>query len=94
MQGHSPVLTPREANAILAPTAVGDIRWNWSYVTPSGTRLPTVKGMLNMAMTFVASYVGWVIGAKISFFTAFVVSTIFTGVGLWLSIKITRYYLP
>lgn len=53
-----------------------------------------MKGMLNMAMTFVASYVGWVIGAKISFFTAFVVSTIFTGVGLWLSIKITRHYLP
>jgi len=53
-----------------------------------------VKGILNTAMTFVASYVGWVIGAKISIFTAFLVSTIFTGVGLWLSMKITRYYLP
>jgi len=53
-----------------------------------------VKGILNTAMTFIFSYAGWWLGAKISIFTAFVVSTIFTGIGLWFSIKITKYYLP
>ncbi len=58
------------------------------------TRLLTVKGILNTAMTFIFSYVGWWLGAKISIFTAFILATIFTGIGLWFSIKITKYYLP
>ena len=57
-------------------------------------RLPTVKGILRTALTFIASWIGWVIGAKISIFTAFIVSTIFTGLGLYAAIRITKYYLP
>jgi len=53
-----------------------------------------VKGILNTALTFIASMIGWVIGAKISIFTAFVVSTIFMGFGLYAAIRITKYYLP
>ena len=45
-------------------------------------------------MTFIASWIGWAIGAKISIFTAFIVSTIFTGFGLYAAIRITKYYLP
>jgi hypothetical protein len=70
------------------------VRWKCRLVTLPRSRLPTVKGILNTALTFIASMIGWVIGAKISVFTAFVVSTIFMGFGLYASIRITKYYLP
>lgn len=53
-----------------------------------------MKGILNLALTFIFSGVGWWLGAKISLFTAFVISTILTGVGIWVSTKITKALLP
>jgi hypothetical protein len=53
-----------------------------------------VKGILRTGLTFIASWIGWAIGAKVSIFAAFVVSMIFMGFGLYAAIRITKYYLP
>jgi hypothetical protein len=42
----------------------------------------------------IGGWLGWAIGAKVSIFTAFVVSMVGTGVGLYYSQKITRSLLP
>jgi len=39
-------------------------------------------------------WLGWALGATISTFTAFVVSVIGTGVGLYATRKLTRGFLP
>jgi hypothetical protein len=52
-----------------------------------------VKGILSTLLAFIASWIGWMIGAKISIFAAFVVSTVFMGFGLYAAIRITRHYL-
>jgi len=39
-------------------------------------------------------WIGWVIGAQISFFTAFIVSTVGTGVGLYATHRALKRLLP
>ena len=39
-------------------------------------------------------WLGWVLGAPISIFTAFMVSMVGTGVGLYVALRITKRLLP
>jgi hypothetical protein len=38
-------------------------------------------------------WIGWAIGSPVSFFTAFMLSGIGSGVGLWAGIRFSRYLL-
>ncbi len=49
--------------------------------------------LLNVIGMTVGSYAGWAIGAPYSFFAAFVMSMVGTGVGLWAGIRFGRYLL-
>ena len=42
-----------------------------------------MKGLLNLIGMSVGGWVGWVVGAQLSFFTAFIAGVIGTGVGLF-----------
>jgi hypothetical protein len=53
-----------------------------------------MKGVLNMLGMTVGGWIGWVLGARISFFTAFIVSMVGTGLGLYYAQKVTRALLP
>jgi hypothetical protein len=48
--------------------------------------------MLNFLGMTLGGYVGWYLGAPISFFTAFMLSMVFTGVGLWGAIWVQRRF--
>jgi uncharacterized membrane protein YeaQ/YmgE (transglycosylase-associated protein family) len=49
-----------------------------------------MKKMLGLVGMTVGGWVGWAIGAPISIFTAFMVSMVGTGVGLYVAHKIAR----
>lgn len=53
-----------------------------------------MKGILNLVgMTF-GGWIGWALGAQVSFFTAFIVSMVGTGLGLYAAQRVTRALLP
>ena len=49
-----------------------------------------MKRILDLIGMTVGGWVGWTLGATISFFTAFVVSMVGTGVGLYAARRLTR----
>ncbi len=53
-----------------------------------------MKGFLSMMGMSVGGWVGWAIGAPISIFTAFIISMVGTGIGLYLTQKGVKYLLP
>ncbi|MGD8321339.1 MAG: hypothetical protein PVJ02_12820 [Gemmatimonadota bacterium] len=53
-----------------------------------------MQRILNLCGMTIGGWLGWVIGAKVSIFTAFIVSMVGTGVGLYYAQKITRALLP
>ena len=53
-----------------------------------------MKKLFGLVGMTVGGWLGWAIGAPISIFTAFVVSMVGTGVGLWAAHKIARQYMP
>jgi hypothetical protein len=53
-----------------------------------------MKGFLNFMGMSVGGWLGWAIGAPISIFTAFVVSMVGTGVGLYLTQRGVKRLLP
>lgn len=53
-----------------------------------------MKGILNLVGMSVGGWLGWVIGAQVSFFTAFIVSIVGTGVGLYYTQRAVRQLLP
>ncbi len=48
--------------------------------------------LLNFVGMTIGAYAGWYLGASISFFTAFILSMIGTGVGMGGAIWVTRRY--
>jgi len=48
--------------------------------------------MLGLIGMTVGGWIGWAIGEPISFFTAFVLSMVGTGFGLYLGHKVSRNY--
>lgn len=53
-----------------------------------------MQRILNLCGMTIGGWLGWALGAKVSLFTAFIVGTVGTGVGLYYSQKITRALLP
>lgn len=53
-----------------------------------------MKGLLALAGMTVGGWLGWELGAVVSIFTAFIVSVVGTGVGLYLAQRLQRYLLP
>jgi hypothetical protein len=51
-----------------------------------------VKKLLGFVGATVGGSIGWWLGARIGFMTAFIVSTVFTGVGIYAANRIARYY--
>jgi hypothetical protein len=50
--------------------------------------------IMNLIGMTVGGGLGWVLGAGISVFTAFIVSVVGTGLGLYAAQRFTRRYLP
>ena len=53
-----------------------------------------MKGLLNLVGMSIGGWLGWFIGAQISFFTAFIVSMVGTGAGLYLAQRTLKSLLP
>ncbi len=53
-----------------------------------------MKRMFGLIGMTAGGWLGWAIGARISIFTAFVVSIVGTGFGLYVAHKIARQYMP
>lgn len=49
-----------------------------------------MKRLFDLIGMTIGGWLGWAVGAPISMFTAFMVSIVGTGVGLWATRKITR----
>ena len=54
----------------------------------------SMKGFLNLFGMSVGGWIGWALGAQVSFFTAFIVSMVGTGVGLFYSQRVIKRLLP
>ena len=51
-----------------------------------------MKKLLTFVGMTIGSYFGWWLGAFVSIFTAFVVSMVGTGLGLWLGYKASKRF--
>ena len=55
---------------------------------------PTVKRLLDLLAMSAGGWVGWIVGAWVSIFTAFVLGMVGTGVGLYAARRLTKHLLP
>lgn len=53
-----------------------------------------MKGFLNLIGMSVGGWLGWWLGAQISLFTAFMVSMVGTGIGLYYTNRAVKRLLP
>lgn len=53
-----------------------------------------MKGFLSLMGMSVGGWLGWALGAPISIFTAFIVSMVGTGVGLYATQRAVKRFLP
>ncbi len=53
-----------------------------------------MKGILNFTGMTIGGWIGWVIGQPVSIFTAYMLSAVGTGVGLYAAIRVTKALLP
>ena len=53
-----------------------------------------MKGMLNFIGMTIGGWIGWAIGARVSIFTAYMVSMVGTGLGLYAAIRVTKQLMP
>ncbi len=60
----------------------------WDRLSP-----PPVKRFLDLMAMSAGGWIGWIIGAWGGFFTAFIVSIVGTGVGLYASRRVTKRLL-
>ncbi len=54
----------------------------------------SMKGFLNLFGMSVGGWIGWALGAQVSIFTAFIVSMVGTGVGLFYTQRAVKRLLP
>ncbi len=52
-----------------------------------------MKRFLDLMAMSAGGWIGWIIGAWVGFFTAFIVSIVGTGVGLYASRRVTKHFL-
>ena len=53
-----------------------------------------MKGILNLVGMSAGGWLGWILGAQVSFFTGYVTSMVGTGIGLFLTGRWVKRYLP
>jgi hypothetical protein len=53
-----------------------------------------MKGILNFIGMTIGGWLGWAAGARISVFTAYMVSMVGTGLGLYAAIRLTKRIMP
>jgi len=53
-----------------------------------------MKGILNFLGMLIGGWIGWAVGARVSIFTAYVVSVVGTGLGLYAAIRVTKHLMP
>jgi hypothetical protein len=53
-----------------------------------------MRGILNFVGMTLGGWIGWQLGALVSFFTAFIVGMIGTGLGLYAAQRMTKRLLP
>lgn len=53
-----------------------------------------MKRLLDLVGMSVGGWIGWAAGAPISIFTAFIISMVGTGFGLYATRKLTRGWMP
>ncbi len=53
----------------------------------------SMRWMIGFVGMTVGGYIGWWIGAQVGFMTAFFLSMVFTGVGLWVGRRLAAEYL-
>lgn len=53
-----------------------------------------MRGILNFAGMTAGGWVGWQLGALVSFFTAFMVGMVGTGLGLYLAQRLAKRWVP
>ena len=53
-----------------------------------------MERLLNLMGMFIGGWLGWELGEVVSVFTAFVVSMIGTGVGLYAALRVSRELMP
>jgi hypothetical protein len=53
-----------------------------------------MKRLFNLIGMTIGGWIGWEIGAMLSLFTAFIVSVVGTGIGLYAAQKVVRRLLP
>jgi len=71
---------------IATPGFVVHVRFQW--------RVFDLKGLLNLMGMSAGGWLGWILGAQVSFFTGYVVSMVGTGVGLFLTQRAIKRLLP
>ncbi len=54
----------------------------------------SMKGFLNLFGMSVGGWIGWALGAQVSIFTAFIVSMVGTGAGLFYTQRAIKRLLP
>jgi hypothetical protein len=52
-----------------------------------------MKKILSFCGMFIGGWVGWALGMRIGLFSAFVVSMIGTGAGLYAALRVTHHFL-
>ena len=53
-----------------------------------------MQRLLNLVGMSIGGWIGWAIGARVSFFTAFILGVVGTGVGLYFTQRFASRYLP
>lgn len=53
-----------------------------------------MKSLFNLIGMTIGGWLGWALGAPISIFTAFMVSMVGTGLGLYAALRISKRLLP
>jgi hypothetical protein len=53
-----------------------------------------MKGILNFAGMTAGGWLGWALGMRLGFFTAFIVGVVGTALGLYAAQRVTRALLP
>ncbi|HSG07000.1 MAG TPA: hypothetical protein VLA36_01495, partial [Longimicrobiales bacterium] len=53
-----------------------------------------MKSILNLMGMTIGGWIGWAMGAQVSVFTAYMVSIVGTGLGLYAAIRTTKHLLP
>ncbi len=69
----------------------------WKTLSQPGAVLDerySMKGFLNFFGMSVGGWIGWALGAQVSIFTAFMVSMVGTGFGLFYTQRAVKRFLP